>query len=461
MSMGRMACALGATPTIVVDADMRDPAAGACHAPLQSEIIRTNLNTHPWVPINPRGRWWGTIQRKIATRGIAADRAPCSARYVVRNDRRLRRGEALPRRIIARGQGMATTQRTSKKRARIEATDNNLESLGFDRETLRGYYRQMVQIRLFEDAAQRGFRQGKIGGYLHVYSGQEAVATGFLAAFAQGDKAITAYRDHAHALLLGSDPKAVMAELYGRGTGLVKGKGGSMHLFDAANGLMGGYGIVGGHIPLGVGMAYAMRYQSSEAMVQLYLGDGAIHNAAFHEAANLAGLWGRDGLNPTLFILENNQYGMGTSVERATAMTDLGAKFDSYAIEHEQVDGMDLVAVLACAHRVAARVRETGKPYAVEAMTYRLVPHGAGDFFEKYRTKDEVRQWRERDPIGLFEHKLLDAGVADEADLEAVRAEMKQSIEQAVKFADESPEAPLDEVYTDVYADPVAVTAAG
>ncbi len=244
-----------------------------------------------------------------------------------------------------------------------------------------------------------------------------------------------------------------MAELYGKGTGLVKGKGGSMHLFDVANGLWGGYGIVGGHIPLGVGMAYSLRYRGTDGIVQLYLGDGAIHNGAFHEAANLAGLWGRDGLNPTLFVLENNQYGMGTSVERATAMTDLAAKFDSYGIEHETVDGMDLEAVLRCAAAAAQRVRETGKPYAVEALTYRLVPHGAADFMEKYRTKDEIRRWRERDPIGLLERKLLDAGAVDEAALTAIRAEAKQVVDEAVRFADESPEPPLDELATDVYAE--------
>ncbi len=315
------------------------------------------------------------------------------------------------------------------------------------------FYRKMVLIRVFEEATLRAFRQGKIGGYLHTYIGEEAVATGFLDAYQEGDKVITAYRDHAHALLLGSDPKAVMAELYGRGTGLVKGKGGSMHLFDVPRGLMGGYGIVGGHIPLGVGMAYALRYSGSNAIVQLYFGDGAIHNGAFHEAANLAGLWGRDGMNPTLFILENNQYGMGTSVDRATVMTDLAAKFDSYGIEHEKVDGMDLEAVLACAHRTAARVRETGKPYAVEALTYRTAPHGAADFFERYRTKEEVQKWRERDPIGLVERKLLETGALDEQGLGTIRAEAKGIVDEAVRFADESPEPPLEELYTDVYAD--------
>ena len=360
---------------------------------------------------------------------------------------------------------MATTQRRGKKRqpddvaveldARDPGSVAELNGLGLDDAAWVEFYRKMVLIRLFEDAAQRGFRQGKIGGYLHVYSGQEAVATGFLAAYQEGDKVITAYRDHAHALLLGSSPQAVMAELFGKATGLVKGKGGSMHLFDVENGFMGGYGIVGGHIPLGVGMAYALRYQGTDGIVQLYFGDGAINNAAFHEAANLAGLWGREGLNPTLFILENNKYGMGTSVERATAMTDLSAKFDAYGIEHEDVDGMDLVAVLECARRATQRVRETGRPYAVEAITYRIAPHGAADFLERYRTKDEIREWRERDPITLLEQRLLESGAATEERLAAVRDEAKQAVDDAVRFADESPEPPLDELYTDVYADAV------
>jgi len=319
-------------------------------------------------------------------------------------------------------------------------------------ERLVDLYKEMALIRAFEEACQRGFRQGKIGGYLHVYIGQEAVATGFLQAFKEGDKVITAYRDHAHALLLGTDPKEVMAELYGRGTGMVKGKGGSMHLFAVERGLMGGYGIVGGHIPLGVGFSYAMRYQETENITQLYLGDGAISNGAFHEAANLAGLWGKDGMCPCLFIVENNQYGMGTSVERTTAMTDLSAKFDAYGIENEKVDGMDIEAVVECAERVAEQVRETGKPYAVEALTYRTAPHGAADFFEKYRTKEEIKEWRERDPIGLLEKKLLEQGALDEEKLDEIKSEIKERVNEAVKFADESEQPPIEELYTDVYA---------
>ncbi|MEA2584537.1 MAG: pyruvate dehydrogenase component alpha subunit [Thermomicrobiales bacterium] len=360
---------------------------------------------------------------------------------------------------------MATTQSSGKKRrggvAGAPGPNGTAPATQYEVEpgVLLDHYRQMVLIRLFEEACLRAFRTGKIGGYLHVYIGQEAVATGFLDAFdkAKGDKTITAYRDHAHAILLGSAPNAVMAELYGKGTGLVKGKGGSMHLFDAENGLLGGYGIVGGHIPLGVGLAYAMRYQQTDAVVQLYLGDGAIHNGAFHEAANLAGLWGRDGMNPILFILENNQYGMGTSVARATAQTDLGAKFDSYGIPNEKVDGMDLEAVIEAAHRATKQIRETGQPYAIEALTYRIAPHGAADFLEKYRSKDEVKEARQRDPIGLLERKLLERDIVDEAKLESIRAEAKEIVDEAVRFAEESPDPPLDELMTDVYLEESSV----
>jgi pyruvate dehydrogenase E1 component alpha subunit len=351
---------------------------------------------------------------------------------------------------LQKGRGDLVSAAENEKNGDVQSTSEGSVATSGDR--LVDLYREMVLIRAFEDACQRGFRQGKIGGYLHLYTGQEAVATGFLAAFREGDKVITAYRDHAHALLLGADPNEVMAELYGRGSGLVKGKGGSMHLFDVDNGLMGGYGIVGGHIPLGVGFAYAQRYQETDHITQLYLGDGAINNGAFHEAANLAGLWGNDGMCPCLFILENNQYGMGTSVERATAQTDLTVKFDAHGIEHEKVDGMDLEAVIEVAERASEHVRETGKPYAVEAMTYRTVPHGAADFFEKYRTKEEIEKWRERDPIGLLEKKLIESGAAEEEKLDEIKDEAKERTAEAVKFADEADQPSIDELYTDVYA---------
>jgi pyruvate dehydrogenase E1 component alpha subunit len=350
---------------------------------------------------------------------------------------------------------MATTQGSTRKRKATSSGPNGAKPATpeISAEKLLEFYRQMVYVRVFEEACQRAFRQGRIGGYLHVYIGQEAVAAGLLDTMQEPDRVITAYRDHAHALLLGSSANEVMAELYGKGTGLVKGKGGSMHLFDVPNRLMGGYGIVGGHIPLGVGMAYAMAYEQTGGIVQLYFGDGAIHNGAFHEAANLAGLWGREGMSPTLFILENNQYGMGTSVERATANTDLGSKFDSYGIEHEKVDAMDVVAVWEAAHRLSEQVRTTGKPFAIEALTYRIAPHGAADFLEKYRSKEEVAEARKRDPIGLLENRILESGAGDEKAMAEIRSAVKAIVDESVTFAEESPEPPIEELYTDVYAD--------
>ena len=354
---------------------------------------------------------------------------------------------------------MATSRETAKKKRSAAASNGDkphVEQLS--PELLLEFYRKMVLVRYFEEACQAAFRQGKVGGYLHMYIGQEAIATGLLATVQDDDRIMTAYRDHAHVLLLGSDPKAVMAELYGKGTGLVKGKGGSMHLFDVANHFWGGYGIVGGHIPLGVGMAYAQRYlPDNNGITQLYLGDGAIHNGAFHEGANLAGLWGKEGLNPCLFVLENNQYGMGTSIERATANTNLISKFDSYAIPNESVDGMDVEAVYAAAVRLTGLVRESGSPYALEAMTYRISPHGAADFLEKYRSKEEVREARKRDPLGIAEQKLLDRDIIADDEIAKIREEFQQVAADAVKFAEESPEPSLDELLTDVYAEPEAV----
>lgn len=331
-------------------------------------------------------------------------------------------------------------------------TDRNDAGPAGDPGQLVELYRRMKLVRTFEEACQRSFRKGKIGGYLHLYTGEEAVAAGFLSAFQPGDRVITGYRDHAHALLLGCEPGAVMAELYGRRDGLVRGKGGSMHLFAVDRGLWGGYGIVGGHIPLGVGIAYALRYRGTDHICQLYLGDGAMQGGAFHEAANLAGLWGADGRCPVVFIVENNQYGMGTSVPRESAMTDLAAKFDAYGIDHEKVDGMDVEAVLSCAERVTRQVRESGRPYAVEAVTYRLAPHGAADFFQKYRTKEEVDSWRERDPLVLLEQRLRQAGAVDDAAVEEIASDAQDEVAAAVEFADGSEPPPIEDLYTDVYA---------
>ena len=314
------------------------------------------------------------------------------------------------------------------------------------------WYAGMVLARRFEDEAERAFRRGKIGGYLHVYTGQEAVAAGWLAELRSDDIFFTAYRDHAHALLRGSPPGAVMAELFGKATGLAKGKGGSMHLFDVSRGFYGGYGIVGGHIPLATGAAYALRYSGTDRVCLCFLGDGAMNSGAFHEPANMAGLWGRDGLCPIVYIVENNQYGMGTSVSRASAVADLASRFAAYAIDHERADGMDFLAVRGLARRAIERVRSTGRPHAVEMLTYRFAGHGAADLFQPYRPKDEVSQARGRDPILTLERQLRKAALLSDADVARIHEEADRAIAEAVRFAEESPEPPAADLDADIHA---------
>jgi pyruvate dehydrogenase E1 component alpha subunit len=313
--------------------------------------------------------------------------------------------------------------------------------------------RQMIFIRRFEEATEREFRKGKIGGYLHVYSGQEAVASGILTALDKDDIVFTGYRDHAHALALGSDPKKVMAELFGKGTGISRGKGGSMHLFDVEHGFYGGYGIVGGHLPLAVGAAYALRYQETERIVVCYFGDGAMNIGSFHEALNMCGLWGKDGMCPVLFVIENNGYAMGTSVERHSALTDLSARVRAYNISTEKVDGQDIFAMRGVSDRVVRQMRETGKPYCIEAITYRFSGHGAADILQPYRSKDEVEQHRHRDPIGILQNRLREiCGLTDD-DIKKMEDEAADRVAEAVKFAEESPQPDPAELFTDVVAE--------
>ncbi len=313
------------------------------------------------------------------------------------------------------------------------------------------WYAKMVLARTFEEEAERGFRRGKIGGYLHVYSGQEAVAAGFLAVLRPDDIVFTAYRDHAHALFRGATPGAVMAELFGKATGLAKGKGGSMHLFDVPRGLYGGYGIVGGHIPLATGAAYALRYHGTDRVCLCFLGDGAMNSGSFHEPVNMAALWGRDGLCPIVYIVENNKYAMGTSVERSHAVTNLASRFEAHGIAHERADGMDFFDVRERAERILAEVRTTGAPYAIELITYRFAGHGAADLFQPYRSKNELEQMKTRDPILILETKLREAGLLDDAAAAKIHEDAKRIVGDAVRFAEESPEPPPSELYTDVY----------
>ena len=313
--------------------------------------------------------------------------------------------------------------------------------------------RQMILIRRFEEATEREFRRGKIGGYLHVYSGQEAVASGILSATKKGDVVYSGYRDHAHALALGSEPRRVMAELFGKVTGLSRGKGGSMHLFDTQHGFYGGYGIVGGHLTLAAGSAYALRYRGEENIVVCYFGDGAMNIGSFHEAMNMAGLWGKEGMCPILWVIENNGYAMGTSVERHSALTDLSARVRAYNINTEKVDGQDVFAIRGVADRVVRQIRETGKPYCIEAVTYRFSGHGAADILQPYRTKDEVEEHKHRDPIAILRNRLGEiCGLTDD-DVKKIEEWAAEEVSKAVQFAEESPVPEARELFSDVVAE--------
>ena len=313
--------------------------------------------------------------------------------------------------------------------------------------------RKMIFVRRFEEATEREFRRGKIGGYLHVYSGQEAVAAGILTATKKDDVVFAGYRDHAHALLLGSDPGRVMAELFGKATGVSKGKGGSMHLFDVEHGFYGGYGIVGGHLTLAAGAAYALRYSETDRIAVCYFGDGAMNIGSFHEAMNMAGLWGKDGMCPILFIIENNGYAMGTSVERHSALTDLAQRVRAYNIQTEKVDGQDIFAVRGAADRIVRQVRETGKPYCIEAITYRFSGHGAADILQPYRTKDEVEQHKHRDPILIMRNRLSEICGLTDADVQKMDDEAAEVVARAVKFAEDSDLPAPEELFRDVVAE--------
>src|SRR5437763_5563293 len=313
--------------------------------------------------------------------------------------------------------------------------------------------RQMILIRRFEEATEREFRKGKIGGYLHVYSGQEAVASGIITALQKDDILFTGYRDHAHAIALGAEPRRVMAELFGKGAGRSKGKGGSMHLFDVEHGFYGGYGIVGGHLTLAAGAAYALRYQGTDRVVVCYFGDGAMNIGSFHEAMNMAGLWGHQGMAPIVFVIENNGYAMGTSVERHSALTDLAARVRAYDIPTEKVDGQDVFAVRGVADRVVRQVRETGKPYCIEAVTYRFSGHGAADVMQPYRSKDEVEEHKHRDPILILRKRLAEVCGLGDDDVQQMDKEAGERVAKALQFAEESPVPEASELWNDVVAE--------
>jgi pyruvate dehydrogenase E1 component alpha subunit len=322
-----------------------------------------------------------------------------------------------------------------------------------NKEELLGLYRLMALIRRIEESTYRKFREGKMGGYLHRYDGQEALAAGVIPLLRlPGDFILCTYRDHAHALACGTDPKAVMAELMGRATGCAGGKGGSMHLIDPERGFLGGDGIVGGPVPVSVGVGWAIKYRSTDNVCVCYFGDGAMNQGGVHEALNMAGLFKL----PILYILENNRYAMGTSVERSTGQPDFVLKAKAHGIEGERVDGMDVLTVRDAAQRALKRIRKTGEPYFLELDCYRFVGHGIGDDntqgWKFYRTEEEVAEWKERDPILKLRAALEARGLMTEADAEAMDAEARRVVEEAIAFAESSPEPPPDSLYENVFS---------
>jgi pyruvate dehydrogenase E1 component alpha subunit len=317
-----------------------------------------------------------------------------------------------------------------------------------DKAILLDWYRQMVLVRRFEQKCAELYQLGKIGGFLHLYIGQEATAVGSIAARRPQDHVITAYRDHAHALVVGADPKRLMAELLGKATGVSKGKGGSMHLASVEHNYWGGYGIVGGHIPLGTGLALAEKYKETDAVVLCYMGDGSTNIGYFHESLNMAGVWDL----PVIYIVENNQYGMGTSVARASAAPDMVTKAAGYAIPARKVNGMDVIEVYNVVGETIAAIHAGQAPQFLEINTYRFEGHSMGDPL-RYRTKDEVEKWRGDDPIGILERHILKENAATKEELEQIDDEVEAVIEEAVKFAEESPFPAPEALFEGIYVD--------
>ncbi len=327
------------------------------------------------------------------------------------------------------------------------ATRRTTKKSGVEKDELLGYYREMLLIRRFEEKAGQLYGMGLIGGFCHLYIGQEAVVVGLEACAKDGDKRVTTYRDHGHMLACGMDPKGVMAELTGREGGYSRGKGGSMHMFSKEKDFYGGHGIVGANVPLGAGLAFSDKYRGNDRVTFTYFGDGAANQGQVYEAYNMAELWDL----PVIFVIENNRYAMGTSVQRATKSPSLWKRGAAYGIEGEEVDGMDVLAVKEAGEKAVKHCREGKGPYILEVMTYRYRGHSMSDP-AKYRTRDEVQKMREeRDPIEQVKRRLLDAG-ASEDEIKAVDKDIKERVNEATEFAKESPEPAESELWTDIYA---------
>ncbi len=305
----------------------------------------------------------------------------------------------------------------------------------------------MLLQRRFEERCAEMYAIGRVGGFCHLYIGQEAVSTGIISQLRPDDYVITTYRDHGQALARGMTPRAVMSELFGRQDGCAKGKGGSMHMFDKSLGFLGGHGIVGGHIPIAAGVGFAIKYRGGDQVIVCFMGEAAVNNGAFHEALNMAALWKL----PCLFIIENNRYGMGTAVERASAINDIYKRGASYDMPRDVVDGQDVIAVRAAATDAIERARKESMPTLLEIRTYRFMGHSMSDAISgTYRTKEELEQYLKRDPIVLHRQRMEEAGEISAADVAAMDDEIKKIVQESIDFAELSPELPVEALMEDI-----------
>lgn len=308
----------------------------------------------------------------------------------------------------------------------------------------------MILQRRFEEKTAEAYALGKIGGFCHLYIGQEAVSTGMIPLLRDDDYVLTTYRDHGQALVRGMTPRSVMAELFGRIDGCSRGKGGSMHLFDRHVNFLGGHGIVGGHVPLATGVAFAIKYRGGDQCVVCFMGEAAVNNGAFHESLNMAGLWRL----PVIYVIENNRYGMGTAIERASSIKDMYKRGDTYNIANDVVDGQDVWAVREATQEAIDRARKDYSPTLLEVRTYRYMGHSMSDAVSgTYRTKEELEEYRKRDPINLLESQLLASKAIKPTDVDAMEKEIAAVVQDAWDFADASPEPPLEALYEDVYVE--------
>jgi pyruvate dehydrogenase E1 component alpha subunit len=332
-----------------------------------------------------------------------------------------------------------------------ERLERDRELIGqLPEEKLRRMMYDMLLGRRFEEKVAESYALGKIGGFCHLYIGQEAVATGAIHAQTPDDYVMTAYREHVHALLAGMEPGPAMAELYGRSGGCSAGKGGSMHMFSAEHNYLGGHGIVGGQVPLALGVAWKIKYRQEDRCIQVYLGEAAVNQGAWHESLNMAALWKL----PMIVIVENNRFGMGTAWERASSLYDISQKACAYAMPASVADGMDVLDMYRVTSEAVERAKAGEGPTLIEARTYRFVGHSMSDpVHGVYRSKQDVETQKEKDPIRLFADLLDEAGLLSQEELEAMDEEVKRVSQEAADFAEDSPEPEAPELYTDIYAD--------